>query len=97
VALCRSYSVNEIVIKVEDDGEWCELHLLTLKICCTNDSRSGRNSVFFASQTKTNRICVCYGSARASTRHCTKHHDSSTKTKECKPYCIDYIVLAAHH
>lgn len=31
VALCRSYSVNEIVIKVEDDGEWCELQFLTLK------------------------------------------------------------------
>lgn len=31
VALCRSYSVNEIVIKVEDDGEWCELQFLTFK------------------------------------------------------------------
>jgi hypothetical protein len=31
VALCRSYSVNEIVIKVEDHGEWCELLFLTLK------------------------------------------------------------------
>jgi hypothetical protein len=31
VALCRSYSVNEIVIKVEDDGEWGELRFLTLK------------------------------------------------------------------
>ena len=52
------------VIKEEDGGEWYELGFLTLKFVARP-----QQSYDQLTTTHKYRICVCYGSARASTRH----------------------------
>jgi hypothetical protein len=68
--------------------ERCELQFLTLKKLLHDrlsvPESSGRKMVVnhTTRQIKTNRICVCYGSARASTRRITVFEYESNETDE---------------
>jgi hypothetical protein len=100
VALCRSYSVNEIVIKVEDDGERYELQFLTLKRLLHDrlsvPESSGRDDGRKSDDERDESKPIVF--AFVMVVHVLRQHiprsarSSSTKTKECKPYCTDYVV-----